>query len=60
MTTRPSPTLTLALITGLVVGLIATLALGTYGLGIGVLCLIVAGWLGVATDRRSAVRLLQL
>ncbi len=60
MTTRPSPTLTLALIAGLLVGLIATLALGTYGLGIGVLCLIVAGWLGVATDRRSAVRLLQV
>ncbi|MBC8364737.1 MAG: hypothetical protein H8E59_07020 [Actinobacteria bacterium] len=59
MTSRPSPTLTLALIAGLVVGLVATLALGIYGLGVGVLCLIGAGWVGVAADRGSAVRLLQ-
>ncbi len=60
MTIRLSPTLSLALLAGLAVGLVATLVLGPLGLGIGVLCLVVAARLGVVAERRSADRLLQV
>ena len=60
MTIRPSPTLSLSLLAGLAVGLVATLVLGLLGLGIGVLCLVVAARLGVVAGRRSADRLLQV
>lgn len=60
MTIRPSPTLSLSLLAGLAVGLVATLVLGPLGLGIGVLCLVVAARLGVVAGRRSADRLLQV
>ena len=60
MTIRLSPTLSLALLAGLAVGLVATLVLGPLGLGIGVLCLVVAARLGGVAGRRSADRLLQV
>ncbi len=60
MTIRLSPTLSLALLAGLAVGLVATLVLGPLGLGIGFLCLVVAARLGVVAERRSADRLLQV
>ena len=60
MNIRPSPTLTLALIVGLAVGLVATLVLGATGLVVGALCLVVAGWTGASASRRSAGRLLQV
>ena len=62
MTIRPSPTVFLALLAGLAVGLVAMLVLGTgvLGLGGGVLCLVVAARLGVVAGRRSADRLLQV
>ena len=60
MTIRLSPTLSLALLAGLAVGLVATLVLGPLGLGIGVLCLVGAARRGVVAGRRSADRLLQV